>query len=87
MAQCRSQEQQLQWIDMVSFMMVDLTEYLDTHPNDTQAMALFNQYQNLYKKAMTEYAASYGPLSLAYATPDNSWSWGKQKNPWERRNA
>lgn len=40
MMQNRSQEQLLYWIDMVSMMLVDLTEYLDTHPFDEAAMVI-----------------------------------------------
>lgn len=84
MGQNRSQEQLLYWIDMVSLMLVDLTEYLDTHPCDETAIDHFNHYQALYKKAMKEYADAYGPLSLATASPDKVWDWGMTKNPWER---
>ena len=34
MMQNRSQEQLLYWIDMVRMMLVDLTEYLESHPFD-----------------------------------------------------
>ena len=84
MGQNRSQEQLLYWIDMVSLMLVDLTEYLDTHPCDEAAIDHFNHYQALYKKAMKESADAYGPLSLATASPDKVWDWGMTKNPWER---
>ena len=87
MSQQRSQEQLLHWIDMVSLMLVDLTEYLDTHPCDANALDHFNHYQVLYKKALKEYAAAYGPLTLSTTTADNVWCWGLQKNPWERGNA
>ena len=87
MTQFRSQEQLLHWIDMVSLMLVDLTEYLDPHPCDRAAIDHFNHYQSLYKKAMREYADAYGPLTLSTATPDKVWCWGLEKNPWERRNA
>lgn len=82
--QNRSREQLLHWIDMVSLMLVDLTEYLDTHPCDEDALNHFNHYQALYQKAMTEYANHYEPLMLSYATPEKVWNWSLSKNPWER---
>ena len=84
MMQNRSQEQLLYWIDMVSMMLVDLTEYLDTHPFDEAAMDHFNHYQSLYQKALKEYAEAYEPLTLPTAHPENMWTWGLSKNPWER---
>ena len=69
---------------MVHFMMVDLMEYLDTHPTDTAAMDSFYHYSSLYNKAMKEYAALYGPLTISTAVPDKTWRWSLSKNPWER---
>ena len=60
------------------------TEYLDTHPFDEAAMDHFNHYQSLYQKALKEYAEVYEPLTLATAHPENMWTWGLSKNPWER---
>ena len=33
-----NQSQLLHWIDMVSFAVVEITEYLDTHPDDEEAL-------------------------------------------------
>ncbi len=84
MMQNRSREQLLHWIDMVGLMLVDLCEYLDTHPCDEVAIDHYNHYQSLYKKAMKEYAQAYEPLSLSTATPEKVWCWGLAKNPWEK---
>lgn len=82
--QNRNQDQLLCWIDMVSIMLVDLTEYLDTHPFDEVAMDHYNHYQTLYQNALQEYAKAYEPLTLSTTTPENMWTWGVSKNPWER---
>ncbi len=82
--QNRNQDQLLCWIDMVSIMLVDLTEYLDTHPFDEVAMDHYNHYQVLYQNALQEYAKAYEPLTLSTTTPENMWTWGVSKNPWER---
>ena len=80
----RNKEQLFVWVTMVHFMMVDLMEYLDTHPTDTAAMDSFYHYSSLYNKAMKEYAALYGPLTISTAVPDKTWRWSLSKNPWER---
>ena len=82
--QNRNQDQLLYWIDMVSIMLVDLTEYLDTHPFDEVAMDHYNHYQTLYQNALQEYAKAYEQLTLSTTTPENMWTWGVSKNPWER---
>ena len=84
MMQNRNQDQLLYWIDMVSIMLVDLTEYLDTHPFDEVAMDHYKHYQTLYQNALQEYAKAYEPLTLSTTTPENMWTWGVSKNPWER---
>ena len=38
MNQQMSQKQLLQWINMVSFAVNDITLYLDTHPDDEEAL-------------------------------------------------
>lgn len=84
MTQNRNQEQLLYWIDMVSLMLVDLTEYLDTHPYDEAAIDHFNHYNELYQKALKQYAEAYEPLTLSTTSPRQKWNWGLSKNPWER---
>ena len=80
----RNKEQLFVWITMVHFMMVDLMEYLDTHPTDTAAMDSFYHYSSLYNKAMKEYAALYGPLTIETARGGRGkWEWVNRPWPWE----
>lgn len=81
-----NQQQLLHWIDMVSFAVVDMTLYLDTHPNDEKGMEYFNHYLDLRRTAMRTYAEKYGPLTIDTACPENHWSWGAQPLPWEGGN-
>ena len=46
-----NQSQLLHWIDMVSFAVVEITEYLDTHPDDEEALKYFNHYADLRRTA------------------------------------
>lgn len=78
-----NEAQLLHWIDMVSFAVVDITEYLDTHPKDEEALKYFNHYVDLRKTAMQAYAEKYGPLTIEMVNPDNCWTWATQHLPWE----
>ena len=40
-----NQAQLLHWINMVSFAVVDIAEYLDTHPIDAEAICYFNHHR------------------------------------------
>ena len=50
-----NQSQLLHWIDMVSFAVVEITEYLDTHPDDEEALKYFNHYADLRRTALRAY--------------------------------
>lgn len=78
------QKQLLQNINIVSFVLVDLTLYLDTHPFDKQAMAYFNHYSKIRGELLSNYAMKYGPLTLSTANNNcNEWEWALQPPPWE----
>ncbi|MBQ2275379.1 MAG: spore coat protein CotJB [Lachnospiraceae bacterium] len=78
-----SQKSLLKYIYEVSFAVNDITLYLDTHPEDEEALQYFCKYKTLREKALKEYAHYFGPLTLDSATCSSKWSWGKMKNPWE----
>lgn len=72
-----------QW-QQYSFALIDLDLYLDTHPNDTKALSLYNKYLEIEKKTKEKYEGMYGPLSLesSYAAKNN-WNWKNSPWPWE----
>lgn len=78
-----NQAQLLHWIDMVSFAVVDITLYLDSHPKDEEALKYFDHYLELRKTALEAYAQKYGPLTIDSATPESYWLWSAQPLPWE----
>lgn len=78
-----NQAQLLHWIDMVSFAVVEITEYLDSHPKDEEAMKYFNYYAKLRREALCVYGEKYGPLTIDTANPQQYWEWASQPWPWE----
>lgn len=74
------------WINLVSFAINDIVLYLDTHPGDKEALAYFYHFQDLRNKALDEYAACYGPLTLDTTGNYPHWSWALQPFPWEGGN-
>ena len=57
------QEHSLHNISIVSFVVVELTEYLDTHPFDREALNYFNYYNRMLNKMSAEFADKYFPLT------------------------
>ncbi len=63
------------------FAVNDITLYLDTHPQDINAISLHNKYVQEYMNAKKFYEDNFGPLSM-YAQM-NKWNWVYNKWPWE----
>ncbi|QHI71764.1 spore coat protein CotJB [Aminipila terrae] len=71
-------------IQMLSFVLVDVSLYLDTHPTDKAALSFFNKYNALNQSARTEYEQKYGPLNISGTNDTNSWSWIDEPWPWQK---
>ena len=77
MPQMPSREKLLAWIDQVSFAVVEMNLYLDTHPEDEDALAFFREKVELRKEALKQYAEQYGPLTIDTANDRMSRGRGK----------
>ena len=75
----------LQWINAVSFAVNDVTLFLDTHPDDAEALEYFEEFRTQRTRALQEYSRNYGPLTIdtATATPCERWQWSTQSWPWQ----
>ncbi len=66
------------------FALIELNLYLDTNPNDREAIELFNKYQKLEKQMCKQYESMYGPLTIDSEYLNNSnWVWNNSPWPWE----
>lgn len=77
------QKSLLRWIDMVSLCQTEMNLYLDTHPEDTDAMNYFENYRKMRMEAMEVYEKKYAPLLLDNTKPSNYWRWVMTPWPWE----
>lgn len=75
----------LHWIDVVSFAVDDTKLFLDTHPDNAAALAYFQEYTNLRRQALEEYAKYYGPLTIDSIACDCSdhFNWINEPWPWQ----
>jgi spore coat protein JB len=76
------QKKLLDYIDAVSFAMIDTSMYLDTHPDDREAIAHFQKYQSARKKALKEYSQYFEPLTMDTAEVTDTFTWATTKWPW-----
>ena len=84
--ECKNEKQikMLKEIKYLEFAIVELAEYLDTHPNDEKALCLHNKYCKELKEIKDIYQKIYGPLTINY--PCNKWRWLEDPWPWEGGN-
>jgi spore coat protein JB len=71
----------LEQLQAVDFALVDLTLYLDTHPQDYQAIQQFNQLAQKRKQLKKQYETSYGPLQQ-YGNSYSNYPWNWDDTPW-----
>lgn len=80
----RSKEALLHWIDMVSFAVNDISLYLDTHPQDQEALSYFANYSSLRRQAMEDFSKAFYPLTIDTAQDSQQqWDWALSPLPWE----
>jgi spore coat protein JB len=71
-------------LQAADFVLVELNLYLDTHPNDENAIRQFNQYSALRKQIALQYEANYGPLlGFGHSQPQDTWQWIEAPWPWQ----
>ena len=70
-------------LQVLGFAVQELALYLDTHPEDSEALELYRGYQKLLHKAMMEYTENCSPLNHMTPTDDKNYSWLDDPWPWE----
>ncbi|MBM7552433.1 spore coat protein CotJB [Thalassobacillus pellis] len=76
--------QQLEAIQAVDFVLVELTLYLDTHPNDAQAIEQFNACAKESRRLKKIFEQQFGPL-MQYGKSYSGcpWQWDDTPWPWQ----
>ena len=74
----------LRTVQELEFTAIDLNLYLDTHPEDQQALAHYNAVTQQLQAARAQYEQCYGPLVAAgYGCSGYPWKWIEDPWPWE----
>lgn len=77
-------EKLLAVINSVSFAINDINLYLDTHPDDCEALTQYEKYKTVRAQALREYTENFGPLMADDVKSTGTWAWTKTPWPWER---
>ncbi|OPJ58061.1 spore coat protein CotJB [Clostridium oryzae] len=73
----------LKQIMVTDFMIVDYQLYLDTHPDDQEAITRYNSLAAQSSSLKTVYNKHYGMLSQGKSESSYPWQWINQPWPWE----
>ena len=76
-------ERLLRRISSAQFAAWELHIFLDTHPNDDEALRSFKKYNEMASMLINEYESKYGPLSSSGANGTSRWNWVNEPWPWE----
>lgn len=69
-------------LQALEFVVLELGTYLDTHPDDSEALTLFKQFSAMEQAARANYENKFGPLTRQAAASDDSYTWLKDPWPW-----
>lgn len=79
-----NQKQLLRQIQAVSLMAVDLHLFLDTHPNDIEALKDYLKIAKQYQVLKKQYEQHFGPLlNFGEASSFDNYNWAAEPWPWQ----
>ena len=70
-------------LQVLGFAINELALYLDTHPDDKEALTLYRQYQRLYQEGAELYNKKCGPLTHDAHVDHGTYTWIEEPWPWE----
>ena len=69
----------------IDFAAHDLSLYLDTHADDAEAFAVYQDFLKLAEEGARRYAELYGPITKRDLINAERYTWLKSPWPWEYR--
>lgn len=67
----------------LDFMAVDLQLYIDTHPQDKNAISMYNKTLQEAQSYREQYEKEFAPLYSFRSPAIGGWRWEKEPFPWE----
>lgn len=80
-----NRDELLKQLTILDFMAVDLQLYLDTHPEDQEALEKYNQTVMQADTLRAEYENKYGPLFSFRSVGGCKYRWVEDPWPWENK--
>ncbi len=83
MAQSNTRQTLMKKVQMYEFALVEANLFLDTHPQDKDALQYYNKYAKLLQEAKAAYEKQFGSLTPMAADGATRWSWVDDPWPWD----
>lgn len=75
---------QLEELQTIDFVIVELALYLNTHPNDVDAIRQYNESVQLRKAVVKKFEKAFGALtSFGFSYSKHPWDWKEAPWPWQ----
>lgn len=78
-----TQNEMLKKIMELEFAVTDLNLYLDTHPENREALEMLTKLAASLKSLMYDYSKKYEPLTVAAVNNETPFEWVTGKWPWQ----
>jgi spore coat protein JB len=75
-------EKLLREISIHSFAAYELMLFLDTHPDNREALAKRREHIKILDELKEEYEVKYGPITADNVMSKNRWTWIDDPWPW-----
>ncbi|MBP3321926.1 MAG: spore coat protein CotJB [Clostridia bacterium] len=76
-------EQLLKRLQSLEFAMVDLGQYLDTHPGCREALSYYKDLKAEHESVKGKYEEQFGPITAGGGGNADYWDWIATPWPWE----
>lgn len=70
-------------VQLYGFALYDTLLFLDTHPDDCEALAYFQRMRDAFMEAHENYVKKVRPLTAFDVDTEQEWSWIEGPWPWE----
>lgn len=70
-------------LQTLAFAVQELALYLDTHPDDTEALELYRTYQKMLHEGSMNYSQNCRPMTHASPVDHKTYTWLDEPWPWE----
>ena len=73
----------LKRVQICDFALNDAALYLDTHPEDADALAYYKKYLDMRAAAVSDFESRFGPLTKGAYDGGKRWTWVDGPWPWQ----